>query len=143
VHRLFQSRPPNHALDDAAELAYARALLRPEECAGVDDVEAIVTEAVTTWRRLSGRADVTALLSSGRVMHEVPFSMVVRSGSHPIMLRGTIDCVVEQDDRSVVIVEFKTGRPTPLHQQQLDLYVDAARILYRGARVDGRLVYAD
>ena len=76
-------------------------------------------------------------------MHEVPFSMVVQSESGPTMLRGTIDCVVEQDTRNVVIVEFKTGRADPLHQRQLDLYVDAARILYRGARVDGRLVYAD
>jgi hypothetical protein len=41
-----------------------------------------------------------------------------------------------------VVVEFKTGRPRPIHQRQLDLYVDAARRLHPGApAVLGTLLY--
>jgi ATP-dependent exoDNAse (exonuclease V) beta subunit len=76
-------------------------------------------------------------------MYEVPFSMMVRRSNAPVLLRGTIDCVVQKDDGSVVIVEFKTGRPSPSHQRQLDLYVEAAAALYPGARIVGRLLYAD
>ena len=34
--------------------------------------------------------------------------------------------------------EFKTGRPHPEHEQQLAIYVEAARALFPGARVAGR-----
>ena len=142
VHRLFQSRRRPGA-DPTAELAFARTLLSPDERVDTDAVDPIVSEAVTTWRGFAGRADVSTLLSSGRVMHEVPFSLSTRRDNEPVILRGTIDCVVEAADGSVVIVEFKTGRSNPSHQRQLDLYVEAASTLFPGARVVGRLIYAD
>jgi ATP-dependent helicase/nuclease subunit A len=142
VHRLLQLRRRPHP-DSMVELAFARSLLRPEECAGIADVDAIVAEAVAAWRTLSGRHDVASLLSSGRVVHEIPFSMITSRDHGPVILRGTIDCIVQKDDGSFVIVEFKTGRHNPSHQRQLDLYVEAATALYSGARIIGRLIYAE
>jgi len=126
-----------------AELAFARTLLQPDEWGEIGDTAAVAGEAVKAWRGFLARGDVSTLLSSGRVMHEVPFSMETRRDQHPVILRGTIDCVVETDDGSVVIVEFKTGGRRPSHQRQLDLYVEAAMALFPGARVVGRLIYAD
>ena len=141
VHRLFQSRR-TPAADRMAELAFARTLLHPDEWAELEDGDAAVAEAVTAWRSLFAREDVSALLS-GHVMHEVPFSLETRRDNERVILRGMIDCVVETEDGSVVIVEFKTGRPRPSHQRQLDLYVEAASALFPGAHVIGRLIYAD
>ena len=103
------------------------------------------TEAVGAWRSLRSRKDVAALLAGERVLYEVPFSMTSRRGQdlQPVILRGAIDCLVQKNDGSILVVEFKTGRPRPSHQRQLDLYVDAAASLYPGARIEGRLVYAD
>ncbi|MBW8712908.1 MAG: PD-(D/E)XK nuclease family protein [Acidobacteria bacterium] len=143
VHRLLQARPPNLGSDATAELAFARALLRPAECVGVDDLDAIVLEAIEAWRSLSTRDDVSALLASGAVLQEVPFSLLTRHEAGAVILRGTIDCVVQRDDGSFVILEFKTGRPSPSHQRQLDLYVEAVTALFPGAVVTGRLVYVD
>ena len=142
VHRLFQSGRIASP-DPTAELAFARTLLRPDESAGIENFDELVGEAVAAWRDLSARNDVASLLSAGRVMHEVPFSMMTRRNDQAVILRGTIDCIVQQDDGSFVIVEFKTGRPHPSHQRQLELYVDAATMLYPGAPISGRLVYSD
>jgi ATP-dependent exoDNAse (exonuclease V) beta subunit len=143
VHRLLQSGHENLPGDANAQLAFARTLLRPAECVGVDGLDLVIVEAVKAWRSLSTRAEVSTLLASGRTLHEVPFSLVTRHHTGIVLLRGTIDCVVQKDDGSVVIVEFKTGRRAPWHQRQLDLYVQAVAALFPGAPVGGRLIYAD
>jgi ATP-dependent helicase/nuclease subunit A len=143
VHRLLQSPPASLPVDANAQLAFARSLLRPTECIDVDRLDAVVAEAVTAWRRLSTRADVSTVLASGRTLHEVPFSLLTRQETGAVILRGTIDCVVQKDDGSFEILEFKTGRPSPSHQRQLDVYVEAVKALFPDAPVVGRLVYAD
>ena len=130
VHRLLQSNPTK----DVPRAA--RALLRDEDMLSFDDAAAAIDTAVKTFRALSAREDVTALLASGERLYEVPFSLT-RNGS---TLRGAIDCLVIRDD-DVTVVEFKTGRKRAEHQEQLDVYVDAARELFPGARVSGRLIY--
>ncbi len=143
VHRLFQWAEVLAGCDADAELAYARGLLQPEERAVIEDVDATVETAVAAWRTMRARPDVAALLANGRRFHEVPFSMrMVRDGAS-VVLRGTIDCVIHKDDGSIAVVEFKTGRRRPFHQQQLDLYVDAVLALFPGTPVEGRLVYSD
>ena len=73
-------------------------------------------------------------------MFELPFS-ATPDGSGPIV-RGTIDCLVQKPDGSILVVEFKTGRVRPIHQRQLDLYVAAARQLHPDApSVVGTLLY--
>jgi ATP-dependent helicase/nuclease subunit A len=143
VHRLFQLKSLSTLGDIAAELATARALFRPDERGTIDDVKTVVAESVAAWRSMSARKDVAALLAHGRVLHEVPFSLVTAHGGSRVVLRGIIDCLVQKEDGSVLVIEFKTGRPRPSHQRQLDLYVEAATAIYPGARVEGRLIYPD
>jgi hypothetical protein len=42
----------------------------------------------------------------------------------------------------VLVLELKTGKPLAEHRQQLDVYIGAARALFPGASVEGRLIYA-
>jgi RecB family endonuclease NucS len=129
------------AADDAVALAAsARALALDDELAAVEDPDAAVREAAETFRTLVTRKDVQALLQSGNRLHEVPFSFT-RDGR---LLRGTIDCLIMKSSDAggeVVVVEFKTGRKRAEHQQQLDVYVDAARALFPEADVRGALLY--
>jgi len=143
VHRLFQWCTDAGQGDEPADLERARALLSASERASIDQVDDLVAEAVSAWRRLRSRKDVVNLLAGNRLLHEVPFSMSIRRNGECVVLRGVIDCLVQKNDGSILVVEFKTGRPRPSHQRQLDLYVDAAMTIYPGARIDGRLVYAD
>jgi ATP-dependent exoDNAse (exonuclease V) beta subunit len=142
VHRLLQF-PPLPDVSGEAQASHARRLLRPEERAGLKDLDSTVGAALAAWQALYQREDVGALLSDGCREHEVPFSMqTVRNGA-PVILRGTIDCLVHRQDGSIVVLEFKTGRRRLVHQLQLDAYVDAVRALFPGATVEGRLVYSD
>jgi RecB family endonuclease NucS len=82
---------------------------------------------------------VAALAGSARFF-EVPFATTATPGE-PVV-RGTIDCLVRKADGGLLVVEFKTGRRRPIHQRQLDLYVEAARRLEPGATdVRGALLY--
>jgi ATP-dependent helicase/nuclease subunit A len=146
VHRLFQRLDGS---TEEPELADARALLAPAERALIVDVDGTVQAALDLWRRMRLREDVASLMASGQRLYEVPFSRRLPreatrgdSGPEVVVLRGTIDCVVVGTDGTVVVVEFKTGRPRISHQQQLDIYVDAARLLFPGASVSGQLIYA-
>ena len=143
VHRLFQARPIGLPSDPAAELATAHALLLPADSGAIPDRDSLVKDSLVIWRRLAARPDVRSVLSAGQALYEVPFSMVKGQGSARSILCGVIDCLVQKDDGSVVVVEFKTGRPSPPHQRQLDLYVEAARALYPNSLVEGCLIYAD
>jgi len=69
----------------------------------------------------------------------VPFSFA-RAGAG-VILRGTIDCLVERDDGTVVVVEVKTGGRDPQHERQLAVYVDAARAVFPSRRIEGLLLY--
>jgi ATP-dependent helicase/nuclease subunit A len=150
VHRLFQFGIVPGSRPEDEEAACALRLLKPDERAALEDVEATIAAAVSAWRAMSTREDVSALLASGSTFHEVPFSLLVETasaphgaGNGPIVLRGTIDCLIRRADGSVVVVEFKSGTPRAFHQRQLDLYVEAARALFPGAGVKGRLIYPD
>ncbi len=135
VHRLFQSAVP---LDDVATVAErAAALLAPEERAQLDEERPILDEAVALYGALASRADVVQALGSGTCEYEVPFVLSVPGA----VVRGTIDCVVQRPDGSVLVVEFKTGRAKPEHQRQLEIYLAAARAMFPGAAVEGRVVY--
>jgi ATP-dependent helicase/nuclease subunit A len=140
VHRLFQtaSRGP---IVDAHLDRLAASLLRPEERAVSEHADAIVCKAADAWRALVVRDEVVALLASGDVLAEVPFSLRIEEDGSPLILRGTIDGLAIADDGSVTVVEFKTGQPRAFHQKQLDLYLRAARALFPGRTVEGALIY--
>ena len=139
VHRLFQfGRDPAHDCDEAA---HARALLRPEERAALPDVDATVAAALAAWRAMRARPDVASVLDGGERLYEVPFSLRRKDG--PLILRGTIDCLVRRPDGSIVVLEFKSGQPRSWHPQQLDIYVEAAQGLFPSSPVRGLLVYPE
>ena len=58
VHRLFQFGIVPGGVPDAGEEAYALTLLKPEERATLEDVDATVAAAVAAWRAMHGREDV-------------------------------------------------------------------------------------
>jgi hypothetical protein len=57
------------------------------------------------------------------------------------IIRGTIDCVVQKDDGSLLVVELKTGRRREADERQLELYVRAVSALGGGGSVSGLLLY--
>jgi len=140
VHRLFQAASRGVAGDRDLN-TLAASLLRPEERASSPNLDAVVAQAAEIWTAVSARDEVVRLLSSADVMAEVPFSLRIDDNGRPIILRGTIDGVAISERGAVTVVEFKTGQPRASHQEQLDLYVRAARELFPGREVEGLLVY--
>ena len=143
VHRLVESRGFARTADDRTELSYALGLLRAEERASLEDIDATARRAVASWRALQNRPEVSRLLAGGRIHHEVPFSLWTELNGAPVVVRGRIDCLVQQEDGSIVVLELKTGKRRPVHQRQLDVYVEAARRMFPEVAVEGRLVYSD
>jgi ATP-dependent helicase/nuclease subunit A len=148
VHRLFQTGAD--PADPARLDRQARTLLRPEERAQLEDEDRAIGAAAALFVRLAARDDVRQLLARGRCEYEVPFSLVVKTAAvgagserDPIVLRGTIDCLVRERDGSLVVLEFKTGAPKPEHRRQLDVYIEAVRALFPSASVTGRVVYPE
>ncbi|MCA1650445.1 MAG: PD-(D/E)XK nuclease family protein, partial [Acidobacteria bacterium] len=144
VHRMFQfSERASAAVDSGGSIAFARELLRPEERAMIEDPDRLATAAARAWTVMRDRHDLRELMAGGERLYEVPFSMAVTSAGETAVLRGTIDCLIRRTDGSLALVEFKTGRPRPIHQAQLDSYVEAMESAFPGARVEGRLLYLE
>ena len=142
VHRLFQAA--SRGLVGGADLAdVARALLRPEERAAAPHAEQIVLEASRIWSAVAGRPEVVRLLAAPEIAAEVPFSLRVDDSGGAVILRGTIDGLAVAADGTVTVIEFKTGRRRAVHQEQLQVYVRAARSLFAGRSVEGLLIYQD
>ena len=95
--------------------------------------------ATHTWRCAPSRS-LSKELEAGEALFEVPFS--VRCASSQTILRGTFDCLVKRRDGGVTVLELKTGKRAPEHERQLSTYLTAARALFPGAPVEGKLVYA-
>jgi ATP-dependent exoDNAse (exonuclease V) beta subunit len=149
VHRLFQVSGRD-ARPDAGWLAErARAFVigrnAPIGAAGAEIVDA----AVEAFLHLRRRTEVASLLDDAECEYELPFSLrpAASGGSGtagpPVVVRGSIDCLARRADGTATVLELKTGRRRDWHQHQLDLYVRAARCLFPGLTVDGRLVYLD
>ena len=139
VHRLLQFSG-HHNTDEDELMSVARALVRPDELSGVDDLRATLEEAVGTYKAIRSRPELS-MLDSTECLFEVPFSFRPAGGF--VILRGTIDCLVRDAHGRVTVFEFKTGRATPEHRAQLDIYLSAARALFPGLPVEGRLIYPD
>jgi ATP-dependent helicase/nuclease subunit A len=118
----------------------AAALLRPEERATAADAEDSLRRARDIWSRITCDSAVAHDLASGELFFELPFSSVDPDQPGRV-LRGTIDCLVRRADGSVVVLEFKTGAQSPAHSAQLAVYLDAARGLFPGSAVTGKVVY--
>jgi ATP-dependent exoDNAse (exonuclease V) beta subunit len=111
-----------------------------EERASLADAATAVARGVAAWIAMMRQPEVVQLLESGERFYELPFSMLV-SDAAPRIVRGNVDCLIRHPDGSMTVVEFKTGRPRPGHQVQLEAYVRAVQGLFPQAGVIGRLIY--
>ena len=145
VHRLLrddgEGGRSRSGSGDAEPTGRAVAAMEREERARADH-RALADAAAGIYRRAVRREDVAALLD-GDCLFEVPFTLrrADPGGGGPVFVRGVIDCLSRRPDGRVTVVEFKTGAARPEHEAQLALYVEAARALFPGRPVDGRLLY--
>jgi ATP-dependent helicase/nuclease subunit A len=130
VHRLLE----RFGLDPASPVdrMSASRVLRADETDGP-----WVDEALAAYGAIVRRPEVREAYAGGQPLHEVPFTMRVDGA----IVRGTIDCLVRTADGRMTVLEFKTGRPRPEHQVQLDLYRRAAAQVFPDATITARLVY--
>jgi len=172
VHRMFRAHRPDGPPEVEDVKVRMRELMSRDELGETDDPDALAAEAAATFLALAGRPDIVSLLAAGQCLYEVPFSLrldgahgsrqssvegcqstvalpsnagpeaAAREPEATLIVRGAIDCLVLQPDGQVTVLEFKTGAERPEHRLQLDLYVQAARALLPGRRVEGLLVYA-
>jgi ATP-dependent exoDNAse (exonuclease V) beta subunit len=115
-------------------------LIRDEEIAEAGDVEPVFAGARNAYVALCEQRTLAQALESGDALFEVPFS--VRPAASQIILRGTFDCLIRRRDGGITVLELKTGKPAPEHDRQLEMYLTAARAMFPGAPVEGKLVYA-
>jgi len=138
VHRLLQRRGFAPWTTSAEWRRGVMGMLRQEELLELADPSRFVETVVETYQRVCERPDVRSLYENGECFHEVPFS--IRDGE--VMVRGTIDCLVRVDERVLVVLEFKTGRPRPEHEAQIALYCLAAGRIFPDYRIESRLIYS-
>ncbi len=149
VHRLFQATHGVPAPERPALVESAAAWL-----AGRGDLpeamrSGMVEAAVAAFLDLRRRPEVADVIDEAACHYEVPFSLRLDPAAEPgsaggaVIVRGSIDCLAEQLDGRVVVVEFKTGRRHPWHAAQLELYLRAAKAIFPGRPVESRLIYAD
>jgi ATP-dependent exoDNAse (exonuclease V) beta subunit len=155
VHRLFERHGIALSPDALAPVALApvvsgfsrtdpitdelQRLIRDEEAADVQDRDALLTHAREAYIALCGAPALVTALTKGDALFEVPFSL--RAANSQMILRGTFDCLVRQADGSVSVLELKTGKRMPEHQEQLTTYLAAAHALFPGTAVEATLVY--
>lgn len=116
-------------------------ILRSDEAlaASVERTPVEVAEAaVEIYELICGQTDVRTLYENGAPLHEVPFTMRLDG----VVVRGTIDCLIQTASDAITILEVKTGQPREEHRAQLGLYEQAAKRLFPSSSVDTRLVYA-
>jgi ATP-dependent helicase/nuclease subunit A len=138
VHRLLQRIGFRDLTFDETRDAVAR-LVRQDEIDDSDDVDALVDAVTAAYTTIGARPDVRELYMAGRTLHEVPFTMTIGGR----VLRGTVDCLVETAPGRLTLLEFKTGRPRPEHEAQVNLYLQAMKGTFPDAAIDAKLVYPE
>ena len=137
VHRLVQRLGLGAAAAGDALRDQAFGLLPPDDVAGVAGIDALIDAAVAGYRELVAREDVAVWFGTGEAWHELPFVMQVDGQ----MVRGSIDCLIRQPSGSLTVLELKTGRPRPEHEQQAALYRRAVQQMFPEEEVNVRVIY--
>lgn len=133
IHRFLElwnlTDPP---CDLIADLVLAECPERPMR-------ELLQTQIPTVAARIANSSVGAMIRASARLRREVPFAL--RVGTY--LLRGTIDLLLDDG----TIIDYKTGRRTPenhaKYEQQLRLYVAAARMLSKESPPRAFLLYLD
>jgi ATP-dependent helicase/nuclease subunit A len=148
VHRVLQR---DGLRDDVSDewIIDRIASLHGAEAPEVGDQAALYARAARSYRAFVANTEVRALYQSGRALHEVPFSLDLDASGLPGanevsrgVVHGAIDCLILAE-RSVTVLEFKTGASRPEHAAQADLYRRAAVALFPGIPVRACLVYGE
>jgi ATP-dependent helicase/nuclease subunit A len=134
VHALLARAHRRGITDEAGLVLLAEQLIRADGEA--DLAGATLARAVSTAAALLAR-DELGPRPGAIVVFEAPYSRRLDEGR---VERGTIDCLIVEE-RSVLVLEFKTGVARVSHSAQLDAYVRAARAAYPDRHVEGRLLY--
>ena len=139
VHRLLQLR-----VDPTAEESHVESLasgwLALEDRLDVLDWREAVKEAIHRYKRLRSTPDFAALLDSGEIHFEVPYSFVA-PGSENEIVRGVIDCLIMPSVGAATVLEFKTGAPRAEHDVQGGLYQAAIREILARNDVAVKILY--
>jgi ATP-dependent helicase/nuclease subunit A len=72
--------------------------------------------------------------------YDLPFSLRREDG---VIVRGQIDCLAERSDGSIDVIGVKAGSRSEAHRRQLEISVAAAKAMFPGVDVTGRLFYPD
>jgi ATP-dependent helicase/nuclease subunit A len=136
VHRLFQDLGvrPDAGHDFLVEAA--RRLVRPSD--GAEAPEPLLGEAATVYAELCVHPRVAAVYGAAEILHEVPFAL----SDNGRIVRGTIDCLARTGTDELTVLEFKTGRARPWHQEQLRIYRKAAETLFPANQILAEVVYS-
>ena len=144
VHQLLQ-RFLGRSVADSVVAAYATQQFQLELPLCSKTIELLAHRSVEVYQRLCGDPDLVSLRDR-EFLFEVPFSFHDPSSPSTAgvaeTVTGTIDCLARGRDNRMTVLEFKTDAVRPEHRRQLDAYVVAARAMFPGATVDGRIVYA-
>ncbi len=139
VHRLLARADPHDA--DAGMAARVLADLDDDEAVILGDRAAFAGDVVALVRGVWQDGTLRRVLALPAARFEVPIVFRHEAGGTVHLVRGTVDCLVRDGDR-LLVLEFKTGRPQASHRRQLALYVDAMRAMQPDLEVVGQLVYA-
>jgi len=137
VHRLIQLLGVSSGADRTTIEEAARRAIRVGDNVAHQDLPAVVALAADLYARARQHPQIAEILRAADVWHEVPFSTT--DGAR--VVRGTIDCVARTGPGQVTILEFKTGRRHPWHQNQVQLYRQAVERLFPDHQVRAELLY--
>ena len=132
VHRLFEY---DVALNEPFE-EIARGVLPDLPGQAPSERMRASQKAADLYSRLRRQPELKTLMASGRVLREVPF--VLRGAER--MVYGAIDSLIISSGRAVAI-DFKTGKSRPEHRLQMELYLEAVRVLFPGHEPAGLVFY--
>jgi ATP-dependent helicase/nuclease subunit A len=137
VHRLLERNAARAEASDADIVRMAEQIAAGgARGAGADDT-AIASAAVALVRQVAADEALVRLLATPERWHEVPVAL--RDDTR--IWRGAADVIVQVAPGRVEVLEFKTGRPQPVHAAQLRLYASAVAAILPESTVTGRLVY--
>ncbi len=136
VHRLLEHDALGGNLDEAALRQLADRLLGGDDRRSTTGPQRLIDAALLVIGQMAQNEALAGSLSGPR-WHEVPLAY---HDGHRIW-RGALDALVAAGPGQCEVLEFKTGRPRPAHEEQLALYVAAIAALAPDLEVSGRVVY--
>jgi ATP-dependent helicase/nuclease subunit A len=132
VHRLFEYAVP---LDESLQ-DVTRTVLPDLPGKTPAERQEATRKAADFYAWLSRQPELDRLMKEGEVHREVPFALVHEGR----VLRGMIDSLVLLPGR-IVVIDYKTGGARSEHKMQMELYLEAARVLFPQKDMEGLVFY--